>query len=1275
MLYRKRIQYAKWATSDEVPKYDIAVEGSEKATTVMKLKNQWKAISSFQSKGRKQDIDWSKIDRSFSSNYLNTLVITDSMGLKRKMICLSTECPFVMDPDSSFKRFLNYLITAAAVIQILILPYVMFFLSAISSRLLRLMVIIDMLYWLDIYLKLSTAVKVSNTITLVRPRDIIQYQFKQNSFILDIISAFPLYYILVFLNIRSQLVRLSSILRLLRFAEIFKLISEKEKDLTIDSIYVRGIKYLAVYLHEYSGLYLVLHVDTYQHQDEITMFKVIMKRRFVHKELKQRLLKILEFNWLFNEGAEIQGKRGILSEASREIRTEIINERFISCFKLVPLLKDLPEELLNKLSLQAEVIILPPDTYVQNVNVMSHNLYIILRGYCEMNSMLPGDAEREAKIILKRGDILAVIETLHRIRIFGSIVSITAIELLSINYEAFIDIFQSYRSEYLFLQNALKYHMSQFESILLRKGCRLPEMKTTECSLGRVKTFRYLANLTKNKKQRRRQHDSSDEAFKSLGPWMFLRFFLLKKTINPKGIFFIVWEVIRCSCVLMEVVISVMHLSFPLSLEIKQIVLIFRAVGLIDMYIRLHCQYYNKHGIIVKHQLYTAQNYIKTSFIIDFIANLTLDWIWGLDISGRGKSTQASIIVRLLLRPLALYRVFEGITFLQDILDWSSASTILKIKTAIIVFVILGFLSNVLMITTCKFDSNYETCTEAQYINTSVFANSTNTLAVFLKALFFNVESLTHSVSGVFGVENNKEIVYFIVIQCILYCLRCIILAIYTSTGIGGNVNLSTHQARMKQFLSFAKDLLLEETLTQSVVQHYEHVWKATLGTSISIISSKFNLYLRIQFVCFLYETSLRNTRLFAYAPPAIIQRLAPSLNEVHFKRGGIIIRINDVQKYLYFVYKGEVDIIVADTVLTTLGVGGVFGCFHKNGIFRQTFTAVGKTHTILLTLNSIKLNEIMQEWDDKQSEEALRQIRLLNVEYMVSLSSTGSFSTNLADRRISESRYDKVVERVNNYINVEGFWYWLFDYMLNVHCAAITSIANMAFICIYLNREILLGFHIAYVDPNTGILELRSRKIVTRYLTTEFALDLFSCFPIEFLVQFVIPKFTKLSTFNRVFRFLLMSKYYRTCKQKLILSKHLRWSYLIYWSMIRLQLIASIWFIVACLHTCYHVTDRIGRPIAVSNSSDSALVGYTYTINILSTTGLRETIPYNMKQLGVSIFMALFAQIMIASMASGLANMVIIDQNTMANFEHKITKMKIYLTCFQTCYLDRENS
>lgn len=602
-LYQQRIDYAKWATSDAVPKYDVDIEGSERATAVMKLKSQWRYIFSLHVRGKRQDIDWSKIDRSFSSNYLHTLVLTDAVDRNVHAICLTSKCPFVMEPDSSFRCFLSYLIIVCVIIQVTVLPYPVFFLNNISSSVFQLMVILDILYWLDIYLQLSTAVKVSGSLTLVNPIEIVQYRFKQASFIVDLVSALPAYYILILFNVRTRVTLMANVLKLLRITKVFKLITEKEKDIWIDSIYIRSIKYLILSIicaywvacilystacsidecdtdawyynnkirrnltddkifakvlffsvslimsvnlsdHTLFNIYdiemgivfcmlsyflisftfaeltasaALLFKESYQHQDEIVMFKIIMKRRFVHKQLKTRLLKILEFNWLFNEGAEIQGKDGILSEASTEIRTEIINDRFISCFKLVPLLKDLPENLLEKLSLQAEVIILPPDTYVQNVNVMSHNVYIILRGYCEMNSMLPGDAERDAKVILKRGDILALIETLHRIKIFGSIVSITAIELLSISYEAFIDVFQSYRSEYMFLQNALKAHMAQFESILMRKGCRLPEMKSVKESLGRVKTFQYQTDQKIKEKSAFLKLSTYTDAFKDLG--------------------------------------------------------------------------------------------------------------------------------------------------------------------------------------------------------------------------------------------------------------------------------------------------------------------------------------------------------------------------------------------------------------------------------------------------------------------------------------------------------------------------------------------------------------------------------------------------------------------------------------------------------------------------------------------------------------------------------------------------------------------------------------
>ncbi|GJQ67840.1 hypothetical protein Trydic_g16604 [Trypoxylus dichotomus] len=791
--YQKRIDYAKWASSDLVPKYDPAIDGSEKMTTVMKLKKQWKFIASHH-KRKKTEINWGKVDRSFTSTYLNTLVIAESIKLKRDVICLQSQCPFVIDPDS---------------------------------------------------------------------------------------------------------------------------------------------------------------------------------------------------------------------------------------------------------------------------------------------------------------------------------VSITATELISIHYDTFMDIFQSYHNEHMFLQNALREHMAQFDSILMRRGCRLPEMKSTKESLGRVKTFKYKVDASK-RKQRYTERDINANAVKSLGSWRFLRFFLLRNSIDPKSTIYVTWEIFRCISILLEVTMCIISITLPTTFNREQILYAFRVVGLIDIYVRLHCQYYNAQGIAVKHPLYTAQKYIESSFIVDLIASLPVGIIW---VRHSDKHTRAGLVVstmaQLILRPLLLYRVFHGLTYMQKKLYSTGAAVVLKTKATIMVFVILGFLTNVLLFATCTFDSNFRNCTNAQYIQDSVFYGSYKITTAFLQALYFNVEGFTHSVSGVFGVESNKEITYFLIIECILYCLRCLILALYTSSEIGGNINLSTHQARMKQFISFANDLLLEENLTKAVVDHYEHVWKETLGTSINVISSKFNLYLRIQFVCFLYEGSLRRTKLFAFAPTAIIQRLAPCLREVHFRRRGTVIRCNDVQKNLYFVHKGEVDITVANTVLTTLGVGGLFGCFHKGGTFRQTFTATSMTHTILLALDSIKLQEIIAEWDDKHTEKVLKQIR--------------------------------------------------------------------------------------------------------------------------------------------------------TCQQRLILSKHLRWSYLIYWTMFRLQLMANMWFLVSCLdHNCYYIKERFGRPKTVSptmNFTDSALVGYTYTVNIFSTTGMRDTVPTNWKELIVSAVMALFAQFMVANMASGFANMVIIDKNTLAKYQHKINKMKIFLS------------
>lgn len=199
-------------------------------------------------------------------------------------------------------------------------------------------------------------------------------------------------------------------------------------------------------------------------------------------------------------------------------------------------------------------------------------------------------------------------------------------------------------------------------------------------------------------------------------------------------------------------------------------------------------------------------------------------------------------------------------------------------------------------------------------------------------------------------------------------------------------------------------------------------------------------------------------------------------------------------------------------------------------------------------------------------------------MEYMEPYDSYSSMSKVIVEDQM-ETRYDKIISKINRFINVESFWFWLYDYILNVHIASIASILILAFSSVYFDKDasntlvvlfylvdvifyikIFLGFHVAYVDTTTGLLELKAKKIALRYLKTNFALDLFSCLPIELVVLYFTTKYVKIATFNRVSRFWFMYKYYTACKQKLILSKHLRWSYLAYWTMFRLQLMASAW-------------------------------------------------------------------------------------------------------------------
>lgn len=172
---------------------------------------------------------------------------------------------------------------------------------------------------------------------------------------------------------------------------------------------------------------------------------------------------------------------------------------------------------------------------------------------------------------------------------------------------------------------------------------------------------------------------------------------------------------------------------------------------------------------------------------------------------------------------------------------------------------------------------------------------------------------------------------------------------------------------------------------------------------------------------------------------------------------------------------------------------------------------------------------------------------------------------------------YQWLIITVNKYVNQESFWFWLWKYMMNVHVSVISSLVVLIDMCwatstpwsvrtfiylidvIYLSK-IFLGFTLQYIDVSTGIVETEPKKIVVAYLKRWFWFDLFTCLPFEVLVGLIWTKYKAYGSCNRVLRYFYLVNYYNVCNYKLNISKHLRWTYLIYKTLFNLQFMVNIW-------------------------------------------------------------------------------------------------------------------
>ena len=214
---------------------------------------------------------------------------------------------------------------------------------------------------------------------------------------------------------------------------------------------------------------------------------------------------------------------------------------------------------------------------------------------------------------------------------------------------------------------------------------------------------------------------------------------------------------------------------------------VFLTVALLDIYIRMHCCYYNDQGVLVSHPIHTAQHYFQTSFATDVYAFFPYDYFHVHQMFGRVYETQTYMVMMVITRTFLSYRIFGGLRYLhQDKTIEIKSIVIRNVKYCLIMIVLLASLAEFLQVATCYFDENDLSlgCPNDTWLGRSRFGQNLTKFSIDYISIYFVLDIFATSNVGTFEVLTYREIIAYMLLVVILFSLRWFVLAKITSSGV-----------------------------------------------------------------------------------------------------------------------------------------------------------------------------------------------------------------------------------------------------------------------------------------------------------------------------------------------------------------------------------------------------------------------------------------------------------------------------------------------------------
>lgn len=1323
----------------------------------------------------------------FCPTYLDMLVLTDEVELVTDSIFLSTSCPCILQPDSVMTRAWEMIVLTVLLVTIFVYPYYVVFTDSTDSEMyLFFIYFVTGIWWMDIYVQLSTAIKTSNEIIT----DMSEIALKRSSdllFVLDILAAIPIEMIadLVTGSLAKELMQWLQINRLFKIRRIEYLLKGYEQQITHDIVLLRYLRYsiyIIIWIYFIAALHfllmeaqnnedpnviyeilknfsvkntfdvvliclylstnlltglgsylsaiesspyfypsmIVVHIVTIVFQivfmasvsaaeamkgyrkltvqEHLKNVNFIMNELDFSEEISETLREFTLHQWFSNKGKAITYPYTVLFDAPKDLFYIIRHNSLKHVLENVPLFRDISKEMEVRLCAACSTVSIPPGQIMTYARGISNEMYIVWNGYCDVMS-----ADGRVAKVIGPGESFAVIETCMKIPIVNSVVTRTCCVMLSLSYNRFreaVSIDPSWWSELKEIINTST-GWSHLEDTTERDNQDEVAIRKQKPPDRSFVNFGYRINP--DSKEGKNYHDP----FNELGYWGFVRHLLLRNTFTSYGTFIHCWECFRCIFAFLSVVLfSLPFLStcdnyFRHSCTISFVMLFLDLTAWIDIYVRHHACYFNENGIEITHPLKTAINYWKHGFAVDVAGSLPI-YMFIDAIHGHISNGHVKAYLKL-NRILQMYRFLKAFEYKNNDIA-SNARIWTPLMFLLILFVAINYLSSFVLYFSCDFGEhlsateNFEEgvyCDDGCWLSTSFFRKPISPVRAYLYGLYFVTTIITSTGLQGFVVHNVVEATIVTFVAFLGFMLFTYMTAKIISVNLSRNVDLTNFQEGTRALMNFLRQKRIDDKLRNELIEHFEYFWRKLKGRRYGTYFYYCNNALKEDLMFNIFGRTMQQSTIFANASTSFFRSLLLRATHRIIIRRGVISRVNDVHGKIFFLFKGQVEVLGPDyNRLLILPVGSMFGNLDEIPYGRHTLTMVAKGHVEVLEISTTDFYEVLNSYARLRTE--FRKLTAINVDYLVGGPlppiSRVIEPVEIAQRDQGRTKRKLNMTLKNFFVGVHnrstGIKVWelttlvltcfcgfnLELYRVAVRDTSFAILSVLYFFDFLYTIKIYLKFHTGY-DDEFGILVVDKRLVAKHYLKAPFGfwIDFVSVIPLEVIAlmfysqEYIFSVLWMYCRCNRFIRVFFVIEYFQTMNKKVNVNVYtIRTLHLIFWIILILQTVAAALLFLSCVDPINNVYPKMECDLESLSSKDKLMLFLRELSMIISIfTGTLAMAYYPNSPLLiilVSILMFLSRFLVAHFMAETCATFEVVVHNK-TTYEKRINEFKTCMT------------